>query len=58
MRPRERHLVIVVIAAAWLGLGFTEASAQRAQLLEFGPDAIEIRAPRRAVQNTTHFPAI
>ena len=56
MRPRERHLIIVVAAAAWLGLGSTVASAQRTQLLEFGPDAIEIRAPRRAVPVTV--PAI
>jgi len=50
MRPHNRHLVIVV--AAWLGLGSTEASAQRTQLLEFGPDAIEIRPARRAVPVT------
>ncbi len=54
MRPRERHLVIIIIivAAAWLGLGSTEASAQRTRLLEFGPDAIEIHPPRRAVHVT------
>jgi hypothetical protein len=52
MRPRERHLVIVVAAALLGGLGSTEASAQRTQLLEFGPDAIEPRLARRTVQVT------
>jgi len=52
MRRRQRHLVIVVAAVLLGGLGFTEASAQRTRLLEFGPDAIEIRPARRAVQVT------
>jgi PAP2 superfamily len=53
MRPRDRRLVIVAVAAALLGgLGSNEASAQRTRLLEFGPDAIEIPAPRRAVPVT------
>ena len=51
MRLRERHLVIVVVALLG-GLGSTEASAQRAQMLEFGPDAIELRPTRRTVQVT------
>src|SRR5262245_29949533 len=56
MRHRERYLVIVVAAALLGGLGSTEASAQRARLLEFGPDAIDIPPARRAVQVT--LPAV
>jgi hypothetical protein len=55
MRQRERRFVIAAVAAAWLGgLGHTEAIAQRARLLEFGPDSIEMGPARRAV---THVPA-
>jgi hypothetical protein len=57
MRPRHCRLVVVVVTTTLLGsLGSKEASAQRSRLLEFGPDAIEIRAPRRAVPST--LPAV
>jgi hypothetical protein len=53
MRQKERRLVIAAVATAWLGgLGHGEAIAQRARLLEFGPDAIEIWPPRRAAAQT------
>ena len=57
MHPRHCRLVIVVVTATLLGgLGSKEASAQRSRLLEFGPDAIEILATRRAVPVT--IPAV
>ena len=53
MRQTERRLVIVAVAAAWLGgLAHSEAIAQRARMLEFGPDSIEIRPARRTVTDT------
>lgn len=57
MRQNERRLIIAAVATAWLGgLGHSEAIAQRARLLEFGPDTIEIRPPRRAATDTAAVP--
>src|SRR5215468_7214621 len=54
MGSRVRRLVITVGSLVWLGvIGRGEAVAQLSKLLEFGPDALELAPPARAVIDTS-----